>query len=197
MHMLFSGHIFARQRMRLAFVLLAVLAAWLCPCAAGAQAAADTEQQMKAGFIYNFALFVEWPSNIFTTDTSPLIVCIAGDQDTLRSFDHLKTKKIKDRPVTVHHYEDAAAGNPCHIIYIPTTSRSEAANLLKRVSGPGVLTIGDAEGFSRLGGIITFYREGNKLRFEINTDAAQRAGLKLSSQLLKLAKIVTDKDAQR
>jgi hypothetical protein len=195
--MLLSGHAFAIQRLRPAFALLAVLALWLCPCAAVAQSAADTEQQMKAGFIYNFALFVEWPSNVFKTDASPLIVCIAGDQDTFRAFEHLKTKKIKDRPVTVHPYSDTAPGNFCQIIYIPTTSKSAAANFLKQVSGPGVLTIGDAEGFSGLGGIITFYREGNKLRFEINTDAAQRAGLKLSSQLLKLAKIVTDKDAQR
>jgi len=192
--MLLSGHTFAVQSLRTAFGLLAVVALWLCPCAAGAQSAADTEQQMKAGFVYNFALFVDWPSNIFKTDASPLTVCIAGDQDTLRAFEPLKAKKIKGRPVAVHPYGDTVSGNPCHIIYIPTTSKAEAANLLKQVSGPGVLTIGDVEGF---GGIITFYREGNKLRFAINTDAAQRAGLKLSSQLLKLAKIVTEKDVQR
>ena len=185
------------QRMRPAFGLLAVLAVWLCPCAAGAQAAADTEQQMKAGFIYNFALFVDWPAGCFKDAVSPLVVYIAGDSETLKSFDHLKTKKIKDRPVTVHLYGDTVSVDPCHIIYIPTTNKTEAAYLLKRVSGPGVLTIGDADGFSGLGGIISFYREGNKLRFEINTAAAQRAGLKLSSQLLKLAKIVTDKDAQK
>lgn len=191
------NHITLLHKLRQALGLLAVLALWLSPGGAAAQSAAETAQQMKAGFIYNFAIFADWPAGCFKDAVSPIIVCIAGDSDTLKAFDHLKTKKIKGRPVTVQPYGDAVSGKPCHIIYISTINKFEAADFLKRVSGPGVLTIGDAEGFSGLGGIITFYREGNKLRFEINSDAAQRAGLKLSSQLLKLAKIVTDKDFQR
>ena len=185
------------RRRRPASGLLAALALWLLPCAAGAQTAADTEQQMKAGFIYNFALFTDWPAPSFKDAGSPIVICIAGGNDTLGSFTYLKEKKIKSRPVIVCAPEDTATTPPCHIIYIPATNKAEAANLLKRVSGPGVLTIGDADGFCGFGGIISFYREGDKLRFEINTDAAQRAGLKLSSQLLKLAKIATDKDAPR
>ena len=185
------------KKLRPAFGLLALLAVWLSPCAAGAQATADTEQQMKAGFIYNFALFTDWPAPSFKDGGSPLVICIAGEQEILKSFEQLKTKKIKDRAVTVCAYGDKATGAPCHIFYISTTNPSEAATLVARLSGPGVLTIGNADGFSRLGGIITFYRADNKLRFEINTDAAQRAGLKLSSQLLNLAKIVTDRDSRK
>ncbi len=158
-------------------------------------AAADTEQQMKAGFIYNFALYVEWPAASFASAASPLSVCLADGRDTLSAFEHLKGKKIRDRAVTVGLLGDA--GGACQIVYIQAAAGAEAEGLLRRVSGPGVLTIGDAAGFCGMGGIIGFYREGNKLRFEINTDAAQRAGLKLSSQLLKLARIVPERTAAR
>lgn len=194
----FNAHQSAFQhRLRAALGLLAACALWLAPCSAGAQSATPTELQIKAGFIYNFALFTEWPAQSFPNAASPLQVCIAGDSKTLQDFDHLKTKKIKGRAVSVGAFGDTTSGKTCQIIYIPTILKAEAAHLLRQVSGPGVLTIGDADGFSRLGGIIAFFREGNKLRFAINTDAAQRAGLKLSSRLLKLAKIVTDQEPPR
>jgi hypothetical protein len=180
-----------RQCKKLCPALLGLLFAFLCllPPGARAQTAYDTELQVKAGFIYNFALFVQWPAQAFTDTASPLELCIAGDRAAVKPFEPIATKKILDRTVTVHAFDDNSTRHPCHIIYIDTKTKAEAADLLRRVSGPGVLTIGDQDGFCRLGGIINFYTENNKLRFEINTDAAGRAGLKLSSQLLKLAKI--------
>jgi hypothetical protein len=166
---------------------------WLCPYELRAQSAAENEQNIKVGFIYNFALFTEWPAKVFKDASSPLAVCIAGGKAAVQACEPLTAKNILGRPVTVHALGDNATHNPCHIIYIDSKNKAEAADLLRRVSGPGVLTIGDLDGFCQLGGIIAFYRESNKLRFEINTDAAQRAGLKLSSQLLKLAKIVKEK----
>jgi hypothetical protein len=162
----------------------------MLPATAQPQWAADTEREMKAGFIYNFALFIEWPAHFFKNPSSPLAVCVAGDKNTAAAFDSLKTKKIKDRPVIVYTPGDNATHGSCHIIYIATHNKAEAADYIQRVSGPGILTIGNADGFCQRGGIINFYQENNKLRFEINTDAAQRAGLKLSSQLLKLARII-------
>ncbi len=165
---------------------------WLCPDELRAQSAQANEQGMKAGFVYNFALFTQWPAKVFKDAASPLAICIAGDRATVQAFEPLTTKKILDRPVTVHAFGDNATRHPCHIIYIDSKNKTEAAELLRRVSGQGVLTIGDLDGFCRLGGIINFYRDNNRLRFEVNTDAAGRAGLKLSSQLLKLATIVRE-----
>lgn len=163
---------------------------WLCPYEVRAQAAQENEHNIKSGFIYNFALFAQWPAKVFADINSPLAICIAGNAETVAAFEQLKTKKIKNRPVTVYAFGDNATHHPCHIIYIASKNKTETADLLRRVSGPGVLTIGDMDGFAQLGGIINFYRENNKLRFEINTDAARRADVKLSSQLLKLAKII-------
>jgi hypothetical protein len=180
------------KKLRPALAAVLCLFVWLCAYELWAQSAAEQEQSIKAGFIYNFALFAQWPEKAFKDSSSPLALCIAGDRITVEAFEPLTTKKIFDRPVTVHAFGDNATRQPCHIIYINSTNKAEAADLLRRVSRPGVLTIGDLDGFCRLGGIINFYRENNKLRFEINTDAAGRAGLKLSSQLLKLAKIVRE-----
>jgi hypothetical protein len=187
-----TEHTTVSKKLGLVVGLLGAVLLWLWPCAAGAQSAADTEQNMKAGFIYNFALFTEWPAKFFKDTATPLALCIAGDKAALQAFEPLTTKKIISRAVTVQAFGDNATHNPCHIIYIASTNKTEAADLLRLVSGPGVLTIGDLEGFCQLGGIINFYHENNKLRFEINKDAAGRAGLKLSSQLLKLAKIVRE-----
>ncbi len=190
-----APHTSLLRRLRSVLGLLATCALWLMPCDAGAQSAAAPEMQVKTGFIYNFAQFLEWPAQGFPNAASPFRICIADDSTTLQAFEHLKTKKIKGRAASLRACGAAAGCTPCQIIYIPTVIKAEAAYLLQQVSGPGVLTIGDADGFSRLGGIIGFYRAGNKLRFAINTDAAQRAGLKLSSRLLKLAKILTDREA--
>ena len=192
MQMLLSKATFAIQRLRPAFGLLALLVVWLCPCAAGAQSAAGTEQSMKAGFVYNIALFAEWPAKVFKDNRSPLTICVAADNATVQAFEPLTIKKIRGRSVTVHAFNDNATGYPCHIIYIDSKNKTEAAALLRLVSAPGVLTIGDLEGFCQLGGIINFFHENNKLHFEINIDAARRADFKLSSQLLKLAKIVKE-----
>jgi len=180
------------NKLRTALGVVLCIFVCLCPYEVRSQAVQENEHSIKAGFVYNFALFAEWPAKVFKDGNSPLAICIAGNAETVAAFDQLKTKKINNRPVTVQPYADNASGNPCHIIYIATNNKTEAADLLRRVSGPGVLTIGDMDGFCQLGGIINFYHENNKLRFEINTNAAGRADLKLSSQLLKLAKIITD-----
>jgi hypothetical protein len=164
----------------------------LCPQELRAQSAYTNEQSMKAGFVYNFALFAEWPANVFKDSRSPLTICIAADKATVQAFEPLTIKKVLGRSVTVQAFDDNATGSSCHIIYIDSKNKTDAAALLRSVSGPGVLTVGDLEGFCQLGGIINFFHENNKLRFEINTDAARRADCKLSSQLLKLAKIVKE-----
>jgi hypothetical protein len=182
------------KKLRHALGVVLCIFVWLCPYELRAQSAAEYEQNIKAGFIYNFALFTQWPEKAFKDAAAPLAFCIAGDKATVEAFEPLTTKKILGRPVAVHVLGDNATINPCHIIYIDTKNKAEAAELLRRASRPGVLTVGDMDGFCRLGGIINFYRESNKVRFEINTDAAAVAGLKFSSQLLNLAKIVREEN---
>jgi hypothetical protein len=123
---------------------------WLSPCEVRAQAAQENEHSIKSGFVYNFALFVEWPAKAFKDTTSPLTICIAGEKATAQAFEPLTAKNIFGRPVAVYVLGDNDTHNPCHIIYIDSKNKAEAADLLRRVSGPGVLTIGEMGGFCRL-----------------------------------------------
>ena len=82
--------------------------------------------------------------------------------------------------------------NVCHIVFIPATDNGQANKIVKDLSGSSTLTVGETEGFAELGGVINLTVEGNTVHFEVNQLAAQRAGLKISSKLLSLAKIVTD-----
>ncbi|MCX5900268.1 MAG: YfiR family protein, partial [Proteobacteria bacterium] len=87
---------------------------WLCPYEVRAQAAQEYELNIKSGFIYNFALFDQWPAKVFADINSPLAICIAGNAETVAAFEQLKTKKITNRPVTVYAFGDNATHHPCH-----------------------------------------------------------------------------------
>jgi hypothetical protein len=79
----------------------------------------------------------------------------------------------------------------CHLLFIGRSEKDHLAEIFKAVSASSIATVGESDGFTQSGGIINFYIDGGKIRFEVNPDAAQRIGLKVGSQLLKRARIVT------
>lgn len=85
---------------------------------------------------------------------------------------------------------DALAG--CHIVFVPVSEKEQALRIVRGVKGSGVLTVGETDGFAMYGGIINLTIEQDKVRLEVNLPAAQRAGLKISSNLLNVAKIVKE-----
>jgi hypothetical protein len=82
----------------------------------------------------------------------------------------------------------------CHIVFIPVTEKDQAARIVRSLKGSVALTVGESEGFAVRGGMVNFTVEGGKVRFEINRHAADRAGLKISSKLLSLANVVTERN---
>ena len=80
----------------------------------------------------------------------------------------------------------------CHMVFIPFTAKNQSARIVKGLKGASTLTVGEAEGFAALGGMINLTVEGNKLHFEVNLNAAERANLKISSKLLSMARIVKE-----
>ncbi len=152
--------------------------------------AVSKEYRLKAAFIYNFAKFVEWPQGNFANDSSPIVIGVLG----VNPFgDELgKTvggRKISGRAIVIKPVHNAAAANGIHMLFV---SSREVANFtrLERALGSGVLTVGESPQFAKVGGMIIFNLEGDKLRFEINKGAAERGGLKISAQLQKLASAV-------
>jgi hypothetical protein len=168
---------------------LALAAGGLGP--ARAQPVPAEENALKAAFVYNFAKFTDWPEELWNK-TSNLRVCAsAGNDGFTKAVAALDAKPaVRGKPVEVRMLtrpEDAAG---CQILVL--TGREGLAPWLRGVRNAPVLTVGEAEGFAAAGGVIGLFTEGDKLRFEVNQEAAQRAGLKLSSQLLKLARLVKD-----
>jgi len=149
------------------------------------------EYEVKAAFLYNFAKFVEWPPGS-ERNTHAFRICLVGDDP----FGALLTetvagKTVQDRPIEIAHPDSAPELGRCQMAFIPRSQVRQLPRLLAGLTGASTLTVGETEDFARGGGMITFHIEENKVRFEINAEAAQRAGLRISSQLLKLATRVT------
>jgi len=150
----------------------------------------DQEYQIKAVFVYNFAKFVEWPAASFKDAKAPLAMCILGN-DPLKSFlDNLKGKHVEGRPVVVRKITTVEHCDECHMLFIPTAQKDNLLHILKAVQNRSILTVSDTKGFSSSGVMINLILIDNRIGFEINPVVAGRASLRISSQLLKLGKIV-------
>ena len=150
------------------------------------------EYAIKAAFLYNFAKFVEWPSNAFTDNKAPVRLCVLGKDSFGIALDSLEGKTIHGRKLTIERLNCTEDLTICHILFISETEKKQLANIFDHVKYSSVLTVGDTENFAGLGGIINFTMVKKKIRFQINLAAADRAELKISSKLLKLADIIKE-----
>jgi hypothetical protein len=155
----------------------------------------NAEYPLKLAFLYNFAKFVEWPPESFRSPDAPLAICIVGHDPFSADIENeLRTRPAGSHPVEFVALKQTGRLNLCHIVFIPVTEKDQAAGIVRSLKGSGALTVGESEGFAVRGGIVNFTVEGGKVRFEINKYAADRAGLKISSKLLSLAKVVTEQN---
>lgn len=154
---------------------------------ATAQADDASEDSVKAGFIYNFAKFTEWPAAALGNGTAPLQLCALGPRPLEGQFALLAGRQIQGRTIDIRTNIRGGNWKGCHALFLPANDKEPADRLLEALSAAPVLTIGDGPGFVQNGGMIGLKTAGNRVRFDINLAAARRAGLKLSSQMLKLA----------
>ncbi|MBL8259819.1 MAG: YfiR family protein [Candidatus Competibacteraceae bacterium] len=148
------------------------------------------EYAVKAAYLYNFAKFVEWPSEAFDQADAPLLICIAGSNPFGGALDTLAGKLVESHPVTVRHLPAATGLEPCHIVFIGRAEQGRIKALLAKLAQQPALTVSDASDFIRAGGMIGLIEAEQRIRFNISLTAARQANLKLSSQLLKLATAV-------
>lgn len=167
---------------------LALLGAGAAP--AGPRDADRAEAEIKAAFVYNFAKFVQWPEAAFAQSQSPIVLCLMGDDASGAAFASVDHKLAQGREVQLRRQVRLDEARACHILYIADSERARLAPALLAVAGASVLTIGDVDRFAESGGIIGLYRQDNRIQFAVNLDRARGASLQISSQLLKLARIV-------
>jgi hypothetical protein len=153
------------------------------------------EYQVKAAFLYNFALFVEWPAGTFPTADAPLIIGVLGEDpfggDLVAT---MKGEKAGSRSLVIRHHQRVEDIQQCHILFVSQSESARLEQIFASLKGRSILTVGEVEGFSSRGGMIRLVTESSKVRMRINVDAAKRAGLTISSKLLRPAQIVTDQN---
>lgn len=146
---------------------------------------------VKAAFIFHFAQMVEWPTDVIAAGATPVVMCIADD-DSYASALHsaVDGKLIGTHPIQVRYLREKADPRGCHLLVIAGKDKKQRQALLNAVKDAPILTVGDSDDFTSTGGVIGLFLEDNKIRFDINLNAARRANLKISSRLLLLARNV-------
>ena len=146
------------------------------------------EYPIKAAFLYNFAKFVEWPAQSFPSSSDPVVVCVLGQNPFGPVLeDAVRGKTANNRPLVVRKVSDAQQARQCHILFVSSSERKRLPPLLEELKGACVLTVGEHEEFIPSGGIVNLKMDGERVRLEIDPEAATRARLRISSKLLSLA----------
>jgi hypothetical protein len=180
-----------------------------------AYGASSKEYKVKAALIYNFIKFIDWPDEELSGDSNSITIGIVGGGDFIEAFDPIKSKQVKGKNIIIKLFEEVdkpnehrkkknskwekkiSAMKKCQVLFICSYADEKSeipVEILNALEGSGVLVIGETSGFLESGGAINFIMEGKKVRFEINAKAAEDNGLKIRSQLLKLAKRVITKE---
>lgn len=181
----------ALTRLALACLALFMLASAACPT--NANSSASREYEVKAAFLYNFAKFTTWPPDAFATADAPLVVGVLGKDPFGATLDGaLNGKQVGARRLVIERYAGVEQLGRCHVLFVADSERERHAEILKACEGRPTLVVCDIAGFAAKGATASFYIEKNNVRFEMNPAAAKRARIQLSSQLLKLAKLVED-----
>jgi hypothetical protein len=162
-----------------------------CGRVPSAQAEGSLEYQVKAAFLYNFAKFVGWPTGSFESESEALRLCVLGDDPFGGALEAvLKDRTAQGRDFDLRFGDDIADPIACHVAFVPAVRDDAVAQILQDLRGGGVLTVGESEAFALAGGVIRLYLEEKKVRFDVNVGRADDEGMKVSSQLLKLARRV-------
>jgi len=167
------------------------LAIALVGVAAPVAIASSLEYRVKAAFIFNFAKFIEWPPQAFADAQTPYSLCVLGQDpfgEDLAAA--IAGNLVEGRKLVVRRVADLKGVSGCHILFVSASEHERLRAILDAVGDAPTLTVGEAEDFTRAGGGLRFYLSENKVRFEINLAATERARLKVSAKLLSLARVI-------
>lgn len=177
-----------------AVLLLAAFVSGIPSSSVDANTDPKPESSVKAAFVYQFANFVEWPETSFENRNSTLKIGVVGDEELLAALRKIVVgKKIGQRSIEIITnglLEDNF--KECHILFIGTNDQKSLSTYIERRDALPVLAVSDSPSFTKNGGIIRLFGADKKIRIEINIDAAERAQLRISSKLLRLATVVHD-----
>jgi hypothetical protein len=156
----------------------------------------NREYLIKAAILFNFAKFASWPETSFSYAGAPLRICVLGEDPFGAALDSLHGKQVRNRPLAIARINAVEEAPQCHILFVSASEEARIPTILDYVSRLPILTVADMGRFANSGGIIALKEVDNRSRIEINIGAAEQAGVKLSSKLLRLADMVSTQAAQ-
>ena len=161
---------------------------------AGAAEPTSKEHELKAAFLYNFTKFVEWPENSFADASAPFVIGVAGETPCAAQLELIaRNRKVNGRTLVIKRLRSPESAKDVHLLFVSASEDARAEKWIASVRNTAALNVGESESFTTRGGAIGLLLEDDKVRFEINISVAEAAGLKVSAQLQKLAKVVRRK----
>jgi hypothetical protein len=156
------------------------------------RAEALDEYHVKAEFLYHFSSFVVWPESTFKATNGHLRICVLGKDPFGHSLDAtLANQSVRDHPFEIRRNPPTTELQHCHLLFLQASASSQIEAIRHQVVKENVLTVGETLDFMRQGGMIQLFVDKQKIRFAVNTDVVNQTNLKISSKLLRLAKIYT------
>lgn len=163
--------------------LVSAAAVWQPPSFASGD---NIELRVEAAYLLHFARYVYWPS--ISAPAPPLILGVFGTDPMGAILEKtVSGKTVNSRAILVRQFNTVEQIDHCDILFVPRSAPRHVEEILRGVAGKPIVTVSDKEGFSRQGGMIEFLLIDDTVRFDINTGATEHCGLKLSSELLRVA----------
>lgn len=152
-----------------------------------------SENKIKAGLVYNFLKYTQWPS-ADPTSTS-ITVCILDEDPFDGLLGPISGRTVNHRTIAVNNMEEWNATSLCHMLIIHADRRNDWPELRKKLSNRDILTVSDFNGFAEQGGMIEFSKENDRVHVEVNLEAVTKAELQIDNSLLNLTTIISSSPA--
>jgi hypothetical protein len=152
------------------------------------------EYRIKSLFLFNFATYVDWPTNAFAADSAPFAIGLIGDDKFAAVLAKtVEGKTVSGRRIVIQPIEKEDDLGKCHILFLAEPDQKRLGEMLDKIKALPVLTVGESNQFLDRGGVINFVKREGKVRLEINLDASRQAKLAVSVRLLGVADVVKGK----
>ena len=150
-----------------------------------------SEYRIKAAYLYQLSRFVDWEAEHLGEEGAPFELCVLGRDPFGELLDSaVEGKRRKERAFRTRRFDDVEEAEGCSVVFVAADDGEAAGRILSRLARPGVLTVGESEGFAHRGGVVELYRDSDTIRFRINLDAADAARLFFPSAILELAETI-------
>jgi len=161
-------------------------AVWMCGCWSVHAQSGNTmaEYRVKAAYIYNFAKYVEWPG----VETKEFHVCSAGRDDLGGALFALDRRSAQGREIRIKHNLALDQLKDCQIVFVSDKDNKLLTSVVRQFGNAPMLIVSDNPQAADFGAHITLASAEDRVEFDVNLAMLQRANLKASSQMLKLAR---------